>query len=578
LTRGVRAAEGRAVRLSSFLLCTGGLVAWLGGCASSSRTPPDAADLPDAQVVDGGEAPIDAPPTAPPGQRLRLVAANITSGNNQAYEAPGIRILRGLNADVAMLQELNVGGNTPPELQAFVTQAFGAGYTMAREGNAQIPNGIVSRYPILASGEWDDPEVGNRDFVWARIDIPGPIDLFAISVHLLTSNATERNAEATELLRNIQLLPADAYVVLGGDFNTQTRTEACITTLAPAFVTAGPYPVDQAGIENTNAGRNRPYDWVLVDRKLHDLETDVAIGRSRFANGFVVDTRVYSPITDLAPAMISDSGVTNMQHMAIVRDFDLPAPAGVQVVAPNGGETWAIGSSQTVRWSAIGAANVRVELTTDGATWTVLAASTAASAGQLAVTAPATATTMARVRVSALPDGGPSDESDAPFTIAVGPPPAGLVFINEVLANEPGSDPAGELVELVNGGTTDADISGWTIRDGLQVRHTFAPGTVLRAGRAIAVFGGAAGIPVGLGNAIAASTGELNLSNGGDTVALASPAAAIDSVTYTSALSGTDGVSMNRDPDGVATGVLVLHTALVAAQRSPGTRASGAAF
>ena len=65
------------------------------------------------------------------------------------------------------------------------------------------------------SGEWIDTEVDNRDFVWAQIDIPGSTDLFAISVHLLTSTATERNLEAQELVRNIAGLPAGAYVVLG---------------------------------------------------------------------------------------------------------------------------------------------------------------------------------------------------------------------------------------------------------------------------------------------------------------------------------------------------------------------------
>jgi hypothetical protein len=49
-------------------------------------------------------------------------------------------------------------------------------------------------------------------------------------------------------------------------------------------------------------------------------------------------------------------------------------------------------------------------------------------------------------------------------------------------------------------------------------------------------------------------------------------------VTYTSALSGTDGVSMNRSPDGDPAGTFVLHTALSASPSSPGTRIDGTAF
>ena len=190
--------------------------------------------------------------------------------------------------------------------------------------SAQIPNGIVTRYPILASGEWTDSQVGDRDFVWAQIDLPGPNDLFAISVHLLSTGASARDLEAGELVQHIQGLPADAFVVLGGDFNTGTRSEACVQTLSSVLVTSGPFPVDQASLDNTNINRNKPYDWVLVNGSLQAIAIAVAIGANLFDNGFVADTRVYSPISDLAPALASDSGATNMQHMAVVRDFALP--------------------------------------------------------------------------------------------------------------------------------------------------------------------------------------------------------------------------------------------------------------
>jgi endonuclease/exonuclease/phosphatase family metal-dependent hydrolase len=465
---------------------------------------------------------------------LRIVTGNLTTGNNQAYEAPGIRIFRGLATDLAAVQEFNVAANSAADLRSFVDQAFGPEFDFVRgAASGQIPNGIVSRYPIVASGEWLDTEVGNRDFVWAQVDLPGPTDLFVISVHLLTSTAAERDLEAGELVRNIAGLPADAYVVLAGDFNTGTRTEDCIQTLSAALVTGGPFPVDQAAQDNTNSTRARPDDWVLANRAFEALATGVIIGGNVFDHGLVADTRVYTPIADLAPALAGDSGAPNMQHMAVVRDFALPgAPeASVRVTSPNGGETWPAGSSQVITWTAMGVTDVSVELTTDGTTWTRLSRSTPAAAGQLMVTAPATATTAAQVRVSAVPGGSPSDVSDAAFTISVGSPAMSHVFFDEVLANEPGSDTNGEFVELVNGGTGDADLSGWTISDATMVRHVFAAGTVLRAGRALVVFAGAAAIPAGLGNAIASSTGMLSLGNGGDTVTLASPTGPVDSVT-----------------------------------------------
>ena len=589
-------AEGVNVKPSRLMFLGVAMVAstWV-ACATSepvggsSTDDPAGGDLPegtpDGVIIGAPQAPIAA------GNRLRLVAGNITSGTKQAYEQPGIRIFRGLAPDVAMIQEFNVAGNTTADLRGFVDQAFGTEYVFARgAASQQIPNGIVSRYPILASGEWSDSTVGNRAFTWAQIDIPGSIDLYAISVHLLSSSSGSRNTEAGQLVGNIQGLPANAYVVLGGDFNTTSRSEACVQTLSAVLSTGGPFPVDEAGLGNTNANRNKPYDWVLANGGLQALATDVVIGTHTFPNGFVADTRVYTPIADLAPALASDSGASNMQHMAVVRDFALPGTppppppvASVAVTSPNGGDSWPAGSSQTITWTSSNVSDVRVELTTDGTTFTTLAASTPAADGQLAITVPDTATTRARIRISALPEATTSDDSDADFaitTVAPPPPPPvpGRVFINEVLANEPGSDTAGEYVELVNAGTTSVDLSGWKISDATAVRHVFASGTTLAGGRAIVVFAGASAIPAGVSNAVASSTGSFVFGNSGDTVKLASPTSQVDSVTYTSALSGTDGVSMNRSPDGDPTGAFVLHTTLSSLPRSAGTRASGAAF
>jgi endonuclease/exonuclease/phosphatase family metal-dependent hydrolase len=152
------------------------------------------------------------------------------------------------------------------------------------------------------------------------------------------------------------------------------------------------------------------------------------------------------------------------------------------------------------------------------------------------------------------------------------------VIINEIMANEPGSDVNGEYVELVNVGTASASIGGWTISDGTSVRHTFASGTSLAAGKAIVVYAGASAIPAGLTNAVASSTGALSLANGGDSVILKNGTTTVDSFTYTSSLASQDGVSMNRSPDASATGTFVLHNTISSLSSSPGTHANGTAF
>jgi hypothetical protein len=39
----------------------------------------------------------------------------------------------------------------------------------------------------------------------------------------------------------------------------------------------------------------------------------------------VLDSRVYTPLSEIAPVQADDSASTNMQHMGVVRDFRIPA-------------------------------------------------------------------------------------------------------------------------------------------------------------------------------------------------------------------------------------------------------------
>ena len=153
------------------------------------------------------------------------------------------------------------------------------------------------------------------------------------------------------------------------------------------------------------------------------------------------------------------------------------------------------------------------------------------------------------------------------------------MIINEILANEPGSDTAGEFIELVNVGPTTVDLGGWTLSDGQAVRHIFASSTTVQPGKAIVVFGASAALPAGLSNAVAASTSTLSLANGGDSVTLRdATGSTVQAFTYGSSLANTDGVSMNRSPDGSSTGGFVRHDSLSTLPRSAGVRANDTAW
>jgi endonuclease/exonuclease/phosphatase family metal-dependent hydrolase len=286
--------------------------------------PGDDASSPGVDAAAGGDDAAPADATAADqaaGTRVRVMAANLTSGTQQSYEQPGIDILTGLHADVVLIQEFKVASG---DLRGLVDTAFGKDFSFYVEPTGTIPNGVISHFPILESGEWADASVTDRAFSYARIDVPGPIDLWAVSVHLLTSSGTARNTEATQLLGYVQSkVPAGDYLVVGGDFNTDTTGEPAIATLSAAVVTAAPYPADQSGNANSSINRNHPHDWVLASPALDAREEPVAIGASAFPAGLVFDSRVYTPLADVAPVVATDSGASGMQHMPVVRDFAL---------------------------------------------------------------------------------------------------------------------------------------------------------------------------------------------------------------------------------------------------------------
>ena len=156
---------------------------FLAACSSAGIVPtPTAGERTDGSIP-GAE------PTPKPREReggackgVRIMAANVTSVLDSTYDPEeSLRLFQGLHADVALVQEMTFGDNSDTDLARFVTAAFGEGFNVYREPEGQIPNGIVSRYPILEAGDWDDPEVADRGFAWAKIAISSsaPVNVWA---------------------------------------------------------------------------------------------------------------------------------------------------------------------------------------------------------------------------------------------------------------------------------------------------------------------------------------------------------------------------------------------------------------
>ena len=258
---------------------------------------------------------------------LRIMAANL-NGNTQSYQPFALRIFQGLKPDVVCIQEFNYGDNSTAAMRSMVDTAFGTDFVYYREpytANGNIPNGVISRYPIIASGSWDDGDnnINDRGFAWAQIDLPGTNDLYAVSVHLKasssSSDASRRAAQVAVLKSLIESnFPANAWIIVAGDMNLYSDTEPAITNLT-SFLSDNPIPTDQNSDADTNKGRSERYDRVLPSFSLTNTLAPVVIGANQFSKGLVFDSRVYTPLNDVSPVLAADSG--DAQHMAVLKAF-----------------------------------------------------------------------------------------------------------------------------------------------------------------------------------------------------------------------------------------------------------------
>ena len=92
-------------------------------------------------------------------------------------------------------------------------------------------------------------------------------------------------------------------------------------TWAREFPVVGRRASDAALLKANDTSRTKPYDNVFASACLAKRQVPTVVGASVYDAGLVIDTRLYTPLTDLAPAQVGDSEATGMQHMGVVKDF-----------------------------------------------------------------------------------------------------------------------------------------------------------------------------------------------------------------------------------------------------------------
>lgn len=169
---------------------------------------------------------------------LRVATYNIHKGFSSFARRMAIHELRdklrGLDSDLVFLQEVHGGQERhaaryadwpdAPQYEFLADAMWGdfaygrnAVYDAGHHGNA-----ILSRYPIT---RWDNQDVSSHRFerrglLHCEIEIPGwPLPLHCVCVHLALT-ARGRGLQIEKLRQRIErLVPADAPLIVAGDFN-----------------------------------------------------------------------------------------------------------------------------------------------------------------------------------------------------------------------------------------------------------------------------------------------------------------------------------------------------------------------
>ncbi|MCK6615110.1 MAG: hypothetical protein L6Q47_12800, partial [Ignavibacteriaceae bacterium] len=193
-----------------------------------------------------------------------------------------------------------------------------------------------------------------------------------------------------------------------------------VSTAAPQSIAV----TSPNGGEVLSSGANRLISWTSSGIDFVQLEYTTnngvdwtTITASTESDGAYLWSPVPSVVTNNARIRISDAADGSPEDLSDAVFSIAPDPA-VEVLYPDGGETFLSGSVQNILWSSSNLDNVKIEFTTNnGSSWTVIAATTP-STGTYAWTVPNVNSLLCKVRISDPSDGEPFDISNGSFTIS----------------------------------------------------------------------------------------------------------------------------------------------------------------
>jgi uncharacterized delta-60 repeat protein len=292
---------------------------------------------------------------------------------------------------------------------------------------------------IIAAG--DAKLDGGYDFALARYNSNGTLDAgFGAGGRVITDFAgSDDGAEGVAL-------QPDGKIVAAGfarSFDFGLARYNSNGTLDASFGTGGKVTTDFAGSNDASFSVAVQLDGKIVAAGYAATSQFLDFALARYNSDGTLDSSFGKVTTDFAGdqdqafavavqpdgkiVVAGDAGISFGDTFALARYEAGVAPAiGVTVASPNGGETLYTGSSYRIDWIATGSvSSFDVESSSDGGATYVAVPSCSALTGTVRSctwASPGPATPNGRIRVTARDTAGStvSDESNAPFTIALG--------------------------------------------------------------------------------------------------------------------------------------------------------------
>ncbi len=220
----------------------------------------------------------------------------------------------------------------------------------------------------------------------------------------------------------------DVVLTATGTFGSNTMTKTNYITVSPPLSLTVTAP---NGGESWQQGTHHNITWtssgvtnVKIEYTIDGGLTFLPVIASWPASNGIYDWLVpNTPSTQCKVRVVDDTNPLVGDLSNNVFSITLLPTATVQVLTPNGGESWQEGTSHAITWTSSGVTNVKIEYSFDnGANWSIIVPTWAASSGSYSWMIPGTPSAQCKVRVSDASDATIFDISDNVFTITPAAP------------------------------------------------------------------------------------------------------------------------------------------------------------